>query len=263
MAKHKQHDVIKQYLELGLYPLLIGQAGTSKSTTAMKVAEEMGKTLYALSMTRQTSLAHIVGFKSVDGTYIPTQFRDAFENGHLFLLDELNAADPNVLLAFNTIENGFMSFPDKVVYMHPDFRLLATSNPEEDNMIYTGRSKLDFATKNRFIEVPMDLDEDLELAITDEESAMVAKVAREVLTNYGVSRQITMRDTLKYHKIKHLENPTLDPFHVFTAGDPMLKSEIDEKLDKYKKIAVPLKTASSIEALTDIINLKLKEKASW
>lgn len=258
MAKHLQHETVKKYLKAGLYPMLVGQAGSGKSSCALAVAKELDKTLYALSMTRQTSLAHIIGFKSVDGTYIPTQFRDAFENGHLFLLDELNAADPNVLLALNTIENGFMSFPDKVVDMHPDFRLLATSNPEEDNMIYTGRSKLDFATKNRFIEVPMELDTELEIDITDPISAATAREAREVLRDYGISRIITMRDTIKYHKIKDMEGIPLDPLDVFVFGDKAAKNSLKGRIERMQKKLATLGSANTIEELTELINLKFK-----
>ena len=259
MAQHKQHETVRTYLEAGLYPLLVGQAGTSKTTTAIAVAKEMDKTLYALSMTRQTSLAHIIGFKSVDGTYVPTQFRDAFENGHLFLLDELNAADPNVLLCFNTIENGFMSFPDQVVYMHEDFRLLATSNPEEDNMIYTGRSKLDFATKNRFIDVPMELDLKLEVAITDKSSAKMAQAARKALKDYGISRHVTMRDTLKYHKIKNLKGVALDPLNVFSMGDNTVYGILKNLEEVTTQAARELSSAETILDLTELINLKLKD----
>jgi len=87
------------------------------------VAEELKYKFFSVSMTRQTTLSSLIGFKNINGDYVRTQLRDAVEFGGLLLLDEIDAGDPNVLLCLNTLENGFMSFPDLIVQKHPDFRL--------------------------------------------------------------------------------------------------------------------------------------------
>ena len=131
--KHNKQDIVAAWLAAGEPVLLEGPAGSGKTTIAMNLAKEAGKDLCMVVGTKQTTVNNLLGFISINGNYIDTQFRKAFEHGHYFLIDEIDAMDPNVLLALNTIENGIVSFPDKVVEMHPDFRLLATANPSDQH----------------------------------------------------------------------------------------------------------------------------------
>ena len=201
---HSKYQYIKTIVESGMPVRLCGEAGTGKSTIAMQLAEDLGLDFASLSMTKQTTLSHIIGFVSIQGTYIPTNFRKAYEEGSLFLLDEIDAGDPNTLLCLNSIENGYMSFPDGIIHGHPDFRLIATSNPDDEHSIYTGRSKLDFATKDRFFTVDLPRDSDLEIVLTSAETVAEITRAREVLEANNSTRQLTMRDSIRYHKMKAL-----------------------------------------------------------
>ena len=84
--------------------------------------------------------------------------RDAVENGKIFILDEIDACNPNTLLALNSLKNKRFQFPDKIVDIHKDFRLIATANTLEYSDVYNGRSKLDKATLTRFKIVQCDLE---------------------------------------------------------------------------------------------------------
>ena len=130
MLHHEKYEEVKTILDANLSPLLIGEKGSGKTTIIIQAAEELKLKFYCISMTRQTTLSSLIGFKNIDGKYIPTLLREAIDGGGVLLLDEINAGDPNVLLCLNTIENGFMSFPDKRVEVHSDFRLCATANIE-------------------------------------------------------------------------------------------------------------------------------------
>ena len=85
--------------------------------------------------------------------------RDAVENGKIFILDEMDACNPNTLLALNSLKNKTFQFPDTLVDIHPDFRLISTLNTLEYSDVYNGRSKLDMATITRGKIINADLEE--------------------------------------------------------------------------------------------------------
>jgi len=241
-VKHNKYDYVKKVVDAGLAVLLTGEAGTGKTTIAKQIAADRGTSFYAMSMTKQTSVNAIIGFISINGTYIPSQFRQAFEYGGLFLLDELDAADPNVLLVLNTIENGYIAFPDGVITVHEDFRLIATANPQDEHNIYTGRSKLDFSTMDRFYEVKLPRDGSLEESLTSERVTGEANFVRTLLKDNGSSIKVTMRDAIRIHKLYNLgidEDPLYSVvFHKDSTLNALYKKEkgkIEEAVKKAKE----------------------------
>ena len=255
--KHSKQDYIAKCVESGIPVLLEGTAGTGKTTIAKNLAKLHGKEFYALTGTKQTSINALIGFTSINGIYIPTQFREAFEHGHYFLIDEIDGMDSNVLLTLNTIENGYMAFPDKVVEVHPEFRLMATANPRNEQSIYTGRSKLDFSTLDRFFTIPIDRDPELELYLTSQEVVDEITIARKVLESNSSSRQLTMRDAIRIYRLKALgisEAPIQDV--VFVDDSIMYKeftSQYTKVVREQKKASMTQSEASTIDELWDVI----------
>jgi len=201
---HSKYSYVKKVVESGMPVLLMGPAGSGKSTMAMQIAEDLSLPFSSVSCTKQMSVNALLGFISINGVYIPTQFRDAFENGKVFLLDEMDAADANVLLCLNTIENGFISFPDGIIQKHQNFRLIATANPSDAHSTYTGRSKLDFSTIDRYFHITLDRDPALELSLTSPSIVEHANIARDILKSHGVTSTITMRDAIRMHQLSQL-----------------------------------------------------------
>lgn len=201
---HSKYSYVRTVVESGMPVLLESEAGAGKSTLARQLASDLGLTFHSMSCTKQMSVNALLGFISINGVYIPTQLRTAFENGGLFLLDEIDAADPNVLLCLNTIENGFISFPDGIVQMHPQFRLIATANPAGEHSTYTGRSKLDFSTLNRYFRIHLDRDPNLELSLTSTEIVQNVEYIRTLFREQGITKPITMRDTIRMYKLSQL-----------------------------------------------------------
>ena len=201
---HSKYSYVKNIIESAMPVLLVGQAGSGKSTLLMQIATDLDLPFHSISCTKQMSVSALLGFISINGAYIPTQLRHAYENGGLFLLDELDASDANVLLTLNTIENGFISFPDKIVYAHPNFRLCATANPFDDHSTYTGRSKLDFSTIDRYFVIELERDDALEISLTSPELFQNVTIARSIMHSNGVSKSITMRDSIRMHKLEAL-----------------------------------------------------------
>lgn len=208
MKYHSSYSTIKKLVENNIPVLLTGEAGSGKTTLAKQVAEALKLVFHSISMTRQTTLSHILGFVSVNGTYIPSTLRKCFDedgDGGLMLFDEIDAGDPNVLLCLNTIENGYISFPDGLIKCHPNFRIAATANPQDQHNHYTGRSKLDAATLDRYDIIDVDRDDLLEEELVDTDTHRRMQLLRSILGKNNASKTISMRDALRYQKRKDLD----------------------------------------------------------
>lgn len=245
--KHKKFGESQILVKNGVAVLLTGERGCGKTTLVMQIAEDLGIKFYGMSMTRQTTLSHIQGFMNIKGTYIPSQLRNAVENGGLFLLDEVDASDPNVLLCLNTIENGYISFPDQIVQIHKDFRLMATSNPQDNHKDYNGRSKLDAATLDRFDKVDLEKDDMLEQSIVDFNTYSHMELVRKCLRESNSPTYISMRDSMRFQKRKELN--LLD-----TYIDRLLAKDLTA-LEKYQNLKDSIPKVSSVTECTTMIDV--------
>ena len=200
--KHKQQHYVKQVIQAGLSPLLMGESGTGKSTIAKSIADELNLQFYAVMGTAQLSVGQLLGFTDVNGNYSPTSFRQAIQSGGIFAIEELTAVDANVILCLNSIDNGFVPFPDQVVDVHPDFHLIATANPVTEQ--YGARRQLDFSTINRYYSINIEHDDNLAVNLSSPIVIEQVQLLRDFLTSYGSSIQLTMRDEIKLQKLINL-----------------------------------------------------------
>lgn len=261
MKQHHSHDEVVQLIQANIPVLLTGEAGSGKTTLARQIAEEMKLEFYSMSMTRQTTLSHILGFISVNGTYIKSALRRCFEGGGMMLLDEIDAGDPNVLLTLNTIENGYISFPDALIDCHPDFRLVATANPQDQHNFYTGRTKLDAATLDRYDIIDIDRDDALEMSLVDNDTHSRMQLLRKILKGNNSSKTISMRDSIRYQTRKDLK--LLNDGFINRLTD---KNEL--VLERYKKDVetMPKHTdqgdCESFDELLDLLKVRAGGKPS-
>lgn len=198
MYFHTSYNEALKLAENDLPFMLIGEAGSGKTTMVKQISEDLDLEFFCMSMTRQVTLSNLIGYKNIQGDYQSSELRRAVEFGGLMLLDEIDAADANVLLCLNTLENGFMSFPDGIVKKHDSFRLCATANPQSRE--YTGRSKLDASTLDRFDKVNIPLDPSLESQIAGSYAADVANDIREIMKKWNFEKTVSMRDTIRIKK---------------------------------------------------------------
>lgn len=164
--KHFLFPLLMKCAEARVHPYMAGPAGSFKTSTAHAAAEALELPFYATSVCQQTTKTDLLGF-FVPGTgeYMPTDFRRAFEKGGVFLLDEIDAGNPNVLAVLNAaLANSAMGFPDGMIERHPDFVLFAAGNTfgQGANRQYVGRNQLDAATLDRFAFIDFPYDEGLE-----------------------------------------------------------------------------------------------------
>lgn len=163
-AHHKLADVTTDILA-GEHVMMVGPAGTGKSTIAEQAAESLGVAYYSVSLSPMTPASQILGYMQATGDYVSTLYRQAYEHGGVFHFDEIDNAHPSVLAVINAgLANGSMAFPDAMVKRHPDFRCVASANTygRGPDRSYAGRQQIDAATLDRFAVETIDVDEALE-----------------------------------------------------------------------------------------------------
>ncbi len=158
--------------------LLVGPAGCGKSYLGEQVAQALDLPLYQQGLSGGIAESAFFGKLVPRGEtgsfeFLSTPFLQAYENGGVFLLDELDAGDENVILALNNaIANGHAPVPNRaenpVAKRHKDFFLLANANTfgKGADRVYVGRNQLDGATLDRFQMGTFDMDYDRDLEAT-------------------------------------------------------------------------------------------------
>ena len=94
-------DVIKKAYESSLFVLIIGPKGTGKTSLVRKFAADIEKTLYSINFSLRTRESHLVGTKTMNQgevTFVEGILIKSMRDGGILYLDELNAAEADVLL---------------------------------------------------------------------------------------------------------------------------------------------------------------------
>ena len=167
-VQHKAFGDIMMSISARCNTFLVGPAGTGKTTMVSQVAEALNLGFHAENLTAATTEYALKGFKDANSNYVPTKLREFFQNGGVYLLDEIDNANPNVLGVLNSaLSNGFMAFPDGMVSKHPDFIAVAAGNTYGNGATaeYVGRNPIDGATLDRFAFFNVDIDESVEDAM--------------------------------------------------------------------------------------------------
>jgi cobaltochelatase CobS len=137
------------------------------------------------------------------------EFRQRFEHGGVYLLDEIDAANPNILLTLNSaLSNGWMMFPDGKVKRHEKFVAIASANTYGNGATaeYVGRQVIDGSTLNRFVKMDMQIDEIMEAGIVGDLSVdadagrswlEIVRRARINVSAHGLKVIVSPRDS--YH----------------------------------------------------------------
>jgi flagellar biosynthesis GTPase FlhF len=189
-AVHYQFENILRHVSVRDNVMLVGPAGSGKTTVSKQVADAVELPFYATSICAQTTEAKLFGYMSATGEYVRTIFREAYENGGVFLIDEMDSGNANVLTALNAaLDNGFCPFPDQMINMHPDFVCIAGANTYGSGATreYVGRNQLDSATLDRFSVLDFGYDEKLETKLAPEAKwAKCVQAIRAELSNERV-----------------------------------------------------------------------------
>jgi len=162
-----------------VHTLLVGPRGCGKTVTGELLAKALGLPLYTISLSAGISEGVLQGWlhPSKAGLlfeYNRSRFVKAYTEGGVVLLDELDAADSNMLMILNAaLSNGRWEIPlrgedAEPLVKHANFVCLAAANTQLHgaDRVYVGRNQLDGATIDRFRmgRITVDYDEAMERA---------------------------------------------------------------------------------------------------
>lgn len=220
--QHKSFEKLLKIVSCKLNAYIVGPAGSGKTTAAENCAKALGINFYFTGAI--ASEYKLTGFMNAQGKIVSTDFRKAYEEGGLFLFDEIDASYPQAVLAFNAaLANDFMDFPDGRINRHPDFYCIAAANTfgQGADREYVGRNQLDAASLDRFVFIEWDYDEELEMGFSgDEEWVKHVQKIRRVVNNL---------------KIRHVISPRASMFGARLIKNGIPKEEV-EKLVIWKGI---------------------------
>jgi hypothetical protein len=167
--QHEKFPTVLMSLKAGVNVALVGPAGSGKTTIVKSCAEACKLPFYSKSVSAQTGSHEFFGYQDANGQYVRTLFREAYENGGIFLLDEFDAGNPNVLAALNqATANHSCAFADGMIDKHDDFMVVMAGNTFGHGATseYVGRNKIDAATLDRFAFIYLPYDETFEMNLS-------------------------------------------------------------------------------------------------
>ena len=198
---------VLHYLKAGFPVHFRGISGTGKTTLALRVAELLGRPVLMVHGDEQLTTIDLVGaetgyhMKKLRDNYISSVLKIeeetskrwvdnrltvAVDKGYTLIYDEFTRSRPeanNILLS--VLQEGILDLPlnrdgEQTGYLkvHPDFRAIFTSNPEE----YAGVHRSQDALRDRMVTLDLEpLDEETECAITTNKSGLPREAATKIV----------------------------------------------------------------------------------
>jgi len=267
------------YLEVG-YPVhFAGPAGTGKTTLAFHVASQLGRPAILIHGDDEFGSSDLIGrdagyrrYKLVDNyihsvvkteermnsLWMDNRLTTACQNGYTLIYDEFTRSRPeanNVLLS--VLEEKILNLPslartgEGYLNVHPEFRAIFTSNPEE----YAGTHKTQDALMDRLITIHVgNFDRDTEIQVAVAKSGIqrpdaetVVDIVRE-LRGIGVNNHrptirasIVIARILAHHSSHARLNDTIfrkvcrdvlntDTAKVTRGGESLMPLKVDEAI---------------------------------
>lgn len=184
--------------------LIIGDTGAGKTSAIRYLAARTKNGFRRLNLNGQTGTEEIIGkilLQNGSTYWVDGVLIDAMRKGYWVLLDELNAASPEVLFAIHSLldDDGYIVLAEhngEIVRPHPGFRLLAAMNPSGD---YAGTKELNQALMSRFYVVKMDYPSEVtEKSILMERAKITKEAASEMVAFAKEVRKMKQDDKIQF-----------------------------------------------------------------
>jgi|GEM_PF-5868942 midasin (ATPase involved in ribosome maturation) len=205
-------SLIKDFIDARWPVLIEGPTGIGKNYLVEVLAEEESKKIIRVNLNVNVSQEDLWGQNVLikDGEASIIKFKDgpvvnAIKNGYWLLLDEINAALPEVLFSLHALlernkKEIYVPILQDNLQVHEEFRVIATMNPSDE---YFGTRSLNQAFLSRFMIVEMGIPSLSDMAIilkefyTDKEIETTVFVLTKLigeLNNWKIKMNISIRD---------------------------------------------------------------------
>lgn len=208
-VQHEKFETILKFVANNEPVYLTGPAGSGKNVICKQIADALGLNFYFTNAVTQEY--KLTGFTDAMGEYQETQFYKAFTQGGVFMLDEMDASIPEVLVILNAaIANGYFDFPAPIGFReaHPDFRVIAAGNTvgHGADFEYVGRNQLDAASLDRFAVIKVDYSSAIEknVANGDIDLVIFCRKFRSSANKAGLNITVSYRSIKRMAKMSQL-----------------------------------------------------------
>ena len=240
---HEAHELLPKLIttvKLGFNPLLVGPKGCGKTTLAAQLAEALGLPFGHIGLTAGASETWLAGRQLPTG-FMEAEFSKFYKNGGVFLLDELDAADPNLIVFLNAaLANGHFYNPilGENIKRHKDFVCVAAANTFGlgANAEYTARNRLDGASLDRFPIFEIEYNEKLEAKLCPNTGLLKRlQEARKKLQGRNATQTVSTRQIGRIAKLVEAGFSEREAIETMTASFPKGLAEEVGLLDKNGK----------------------------
>lgn len=198
-----QEESLRKAVRLNIPALLIGETGTGKTSLVKKLAQDEKKTVVRVNLNGSTSIDEFVGkyiLKNDEMVWIDGVLTTCMRKGHWILVDEINAALPEILFVLHSLLDDeraiLLSEKDgELVKSHKDFRFFATMNPVDE---YAGTKDLNKALLSRFgVVLKVDyVDYTTEVEIVRSRSDIDFDTAKKIVTFAVKTREMKAKEEI-------------------------------------------------------------------